>query len=285
MAFFIFIVLTVVASTASGRRAAISADVEETRVSTPVYANAYDLNDSTTIAVVNTLLYFSGGAYHVGIQAFGEEWAYGGSSTCCNTGIYQQPLPMRHPVHKFYRQVHVGDTTASVDDFHAMVKSLVDGLKWRGVDYDVLGHNCVSFSGALLARFPEEFTLPGWMSRLVNIGSVVLPALGATMGALSQSSTVSSAAGSQSAELVAKPVQAKAHQAFAYLACAAMPMFNNNCGSFHLDGHWFSVACPSGYSCHQLQQIGAAQCVSRAVFGPGAQAHLFDDNVNGACTR
>jgi len=276
MAFCIFIVSTVVASTAWGYRVASSADSQKT----PVYANVYDLDDSKATAVVNTLL-FAGGAYHVGIQAFDEEWSYGGNRTCCRTGIYQMPVPMKHPVHKFYKQVHVGSTTASVDDFHTMLKSLIDGGKWRGIDYDVLNHNCVSFSKALLAAFPEKIQLPYWMERLMNIGSVILPAIGSVLGALPKSSTPIS----QSSAVVSNPIQAKSHQEFAYLACATMPQFHNQCGSLHLDGHWFSVACQFGYSCHESQQIGTAQCVPTARFGPGPQAHLFDNNVNGACHR
>jgi len=278
MAFSIFIASAVL-STVSGHRVANYELVDSSARSgeMPVYANVYDLDDSRAMAVVNTLL-FAGGAYHLAIEAFGEEWAYGGSDECCQTGIHQNPTPRRHQVHKFYKQVQVGSTRVSPHEFHATLRRLVDNGEWQGVKYDLLTHNCVSFSQALLAALPERMTLPDWMSRLMNVGATVLPALGSVLGGLSQSCA-------QSSQAVSEPSQVMSHKVCAYQACATMPQFNNMCGSFHLDGKWFSVACPFGFACHKFQQLGSAVCVPGAQFGPGPEAHLYDNNANGACAR
>lgn len=224
-----------------------------------VYANVYDLDDSNSIAAVNTVL-FAGGLYHVGIEAFGMEFQYGGAPSE-ETGVSGHTNPRTHPAHKFYKSVPIGLTRLNKEEFLDVVRRLAGEDQWKANNYDVLHNNCIVFADDLLKALPERYTLKGWMKRLMHVGQAVLPTLGKALGALSR--------GSQALSNASK----KVHQ-----ACS--DKFNGACGEFRYE-LFYRVSCPVGECCKKFQQMPTPMCVPDC---PGTQDELYSNNANGACT-
>jgi len=128
-----------------------------------VILHVYDLNEGFRKA--NELLTFSweavavGGAFHVGVEVFGVEWFYG-----C-VGV-TSTLPRCASGHVYNSSVLLGVTPLDKLAFAAVLNNMCH--EWRGADYQLISHNCVSFASELCGRLGTK-PLPSWVSRVPHL--------------------------------------------------------------------------------------------------------------------
>lgn len=135
-----------------------------------VFLNVYDLNEDWLQAnsIFNDVLQI-GGAFHTGVEIFGQEWSYG------QEGV-SPARPRCHEVHVFRQSVPMGIT----DRMPHEVMQLVEGElspKWQGSDYHLLRRNCCSWSDALCRRLVNK-PIPGWVNRFPKVASAATRGLG-----------------------------------------------------------------------------------------------------------
>mmetsp|Transcript_90565 Transcript_90565/g.194205 ORF Transcript_90565/g.194205 Transcript_90565/m.194205 type:complete len:204 (-) Transcript_90565:67-678(-) len=135
----------------------------------PVILHIYDLGTSGQFMALNALLKAVGtGAFHVGVEVYGREWSYRGTSVA-GTGIVSC-RPKKCGEHTYYTSVQMGYTDLSQDE----VLLLLNGLRkiWRGEHYEMLTHNCTHFAD----NFTRELgvgNIPYWTMNLAGAGSTV----------------------------------------------------------------------------------------------------------------
>jgi hypothetical protein len=130
--------------------------------SKPVFLNIYHLHSNweRTNQVAGQFLGL-GGAFHAGVEIAGTEWTYG-----CE-GVSENE-PRRHPENIYAESIRIGETDLSSDDIANIVRKLQD--VWRGEDYDMLRHNCCSFSRELCKELVGK-PIPAWVDRLAHLAS------------------------------------------------------------------------------------------------------------------
>lgn len=128
-----------------------------------VCLNIYDLNTDWLRA--NELLsdvIGIGGAFHAGVEVYGREYVYG------STGITIQ-CPKTHDLHVYRQSVVMGRTRYSAAQVTEKIE--VDMReRWRGEDYEILAHNCCSFSRALCILLVNQ-QIPPWVDRLAQLAT------------------------------------------------------------------------------------------------------------------
>uniref|UniRef100_A0A7S1FA24 PPPDE domain-containing protein n=1 Tax=Noctiluca scintillans TaxID=2966 RepID=A0A7S1FA24_NOCSC len=130
-----------------------------------VFLHVYDLGDGwLTANSVSSDLLNLGGAFHVGVEVHMTEFYFGseGVATC---------LPKMADGHVYRETVSMGRTNLTVQQ----VEQLVMQMRWNGNDYDILRHNCVSFSNAFCQRL-VGCGVPSWVKRFPQ--AVALAATG-----------------------------------------------------------------------------------------------------------
>jgi hypothetical protein len=126
-----------------------------------VILHVYDLDNTTKAA--NQLLAFSmerlamGGAFHVGVEAFGSEWWYGCEGVACD-----RPRTLQDHVYRC--SIVLGKTTMVqwVTELHIMCQS------WFGSDYSMFTHNCCCFAAELVQRLGIG-PIPPWVDRFSRL--------------------------------------------------------------------------------------------------------------------
>jgi len=126
-----------------------------------VILHVYDLNE--TLQAANEVMAFSiqnvamGGAFHVGLEAFGSEWSYGSAGVMCEP-------PRTVEGHVYRCSVVLGQTTLIqwVTEVHDMCQT------WFGDDYRMFNHNCCSFAAELVHRLGVQ-PIPSWVDRFSRI--------------------------------------------------------------------------------------------------------------------
>lgn len=158
---------------------------------------------------VNSGLHTLGtGAYHVGIEINGIEYAYGANSTSGLTGVFTC-MPMSSPGYQYRTTIELGDRalirkvqpsrSRRGDDIHYRMQQpterYVDGrevvremaLEYMGLDYDLLRKNCVTFAhDACLRLGVKEEEIPDWFRNLCVAGASVQDVATSTMEPLSR---------------------------------------------------------------------------------------------------
>lgn len=127
-----------------------------------VVLHVYSLSDSLVFA--NRILAFAGpgavgGGFHVGVEAFGSEWSYG------RCGVQADP-PRTQKCHVYQCSVHLGHTPLNVAQFARILHDVAQ--RWRGNDYDIIGHNCCVFARELIAAL-RVGDMPAWVDRFARI--------------------------------------------------------------------------------------------------------------------
>mmetsp|Transcript_69997 Transcript_69997/g.130867 ORF Transcript_69997/g.130867 Transcript_69997/m.130867 type:complete len:206 (+) Transcript_69997:78-695(+) len=122
-----------------------------------VYLNVYHLNDKWLKAnhLFNSVSQV-GGAYHAGVEIYGQEWTFG-----CEDGICSMK-PRQHSLHVYKESIEIGIINKSPSE----VLDIIEGLKaeWKAEDYHVLRRNCCNFCEAFLVRLAGKH-LPAWVDR------------------------------------------------------------------------------------------------------------------------
>eukprot|EP00930_Biecheleria_cincta_P098728 TRINITY_DN9037_c0_g2_i1.p1 TRINITY_DN9037_c0_g2~~TRINITY_DN9037_c0_g2_i1.p1 ORF type:complete len:315 (+),score=50.67 TRINITY_DN9037_c0_g2_i1:59-1003(+) len=123
-----------------------------------VLLHVYDVRRE--IQVANRCLAPSiGGAFHVGVECFGIEWSYGVCGVCAD--------PARTVTgHAYHCSIYLGRTALDPAAFSTAVLSMCE--RWRGAEYQIIGHNCCNFADSFCARL-GVFSIPTWVSRLPRL--------------------------------------------------------------------------------------------------------------------
>ncbi|ORM40361.1 DnaJ -like protein subfamily C member 21 [Babesia sp. Xinjiang] len=127
-----------------------------------VYLNIYDLE--AVNRVVNVVAgTFGAGAYHAGVEIYGNEYNFGYTPQG-GSGIVQSH-PRFHASHKYRKSIDLGRTRYSpreVIEIIEMMKPL-----WLGSSYDILKKNCLNFADAFCKRLGVG-GIPTWVMGLQN---------------------------------------------------------------------------------------------------------------------
>mmetsp|Transcript_75924 Transcript_75924/g.180477 ORF Transcript_75924/g.180477 Transcript_75924/m.180477 type:complete len:548 (-) Transcript_75924:103-1746(-) len=112
-----------------------------------VILHVYDLMDELQAA--NALLAFKvhgvtvGGAFHVGVEVYGNEWTYGTLGVCCEA-------PRTAAEHIYRCSICLGDTKLTQREVATVLHQMCQ--RWRGKDYELLDKNCCRFSSEFCER-------------------------------------------------------------------------------------------------------------------------------------
>ncbi|CAD7938007.1 unnamed protein product [Amoebophrya sp. A25] len=127
-----------------------------------VYVNCYHVKvgEYFNFSGLNSLFDFFGfdnfGAYHVGIEVYGDEWQYG----YCEEGHgISRVRPRISRDHIYAESIPIGQTRYSRREVQKMLQSMQ--IDWLGGEYDLNGKNCVDFARALSARLLYDTDLGG----------------------------------------------------------------------------------------------------------------------------
>jgi len=177
---------------------------EPDRLPEPVTLNIYDLHGKgrAIFKGINVLLRAAGtGAFHVGLEVFGQEWSFGHRDGS-QTGVYSN-APRESELHSYRESISMGDTDLTEYEFVQLILSM--SLEWTGDSYDMLTRNCCHFCDELCMHLhvsrPSFVPLPEWVNSLAAAGATLagvqdhegskeneIPALDNSLGVVGKSS-------------------------------------------------------------------------------------------------
>lgn len=105
------------------------------------------------------------GAFHAGVEVYLIEYSYG--ATIAGSGITTCE-PMRALGCPYRESVEMGHTALSPKELRALIREL--GGKWRGVSYDLLRQNCITFAAEFCRRLGVD-SVPPWVTALPRMGA------------------------------------------------------------------------------------------------------------------
>jgi len=134
-----------------------------------VWLHIYDVSGSTLRIVNNLARPVGTGAFHAGVEVFGQEWSFGYAAES-RTGIYNC-RPRCNTAHKYRESLPMGVTSLS----EAEVRRLIEALKaeWPGCSYDLLIRNCCHFSDSFCRALGVGPT-PEWVTNLAGAGARIV---------------------------------------------------------------------------------------------------------------
>lgn len=109
------------------------------------------------------------GAFHTGVEVYGQEWSYGFSDQrhsgvfCCT--------PKSCNIHTYREAVEMGQTTLSPGEIKTLIEELARA--WPGKEYDLLRRNCCHFTDELSRRLGVG-PLPYWVTNLASAGASLI---------------------------------------------------------------------------------------------------------------
>jgi len=191
---------------------ALARQLLEVRQRSRIKLNVYDLiADDTKLDLwgchfplgqvfnaVNSSLHSIGtGAYHVGLEINGIEYAYGANKTKGLTGIYTC-MPKCSPGYQFRTTIDFGNRLVrrrKISNSGNQKCEVVDGrqivrgmaTEYLGTDYDLLRKNCCTFAhdGCIRLGISEE-EIPSWFHNLAAVGAVTQDATHSTLAPITQ---------------------------------------------------------------------------------------------------
>mmetsp|Transcript_19123 Transcript_19123/g.44725 ORF Transcript_19123/g.44725 Transcript_19123/m.44725 type:complete len:210 (+) Transcript_19123:100-729(+) len=122
-----------------------------------VHLNVYHLNDKWLKAnhIFNAVSQV-GGAFHTGVEIYGQEWTFG-----CDDGVCSMK-PRQHTIHVYHQSIQIGVAKKSPEEVNKIIEEMKK--EWKADDYHVLRKNCCNFSEAFLMKLLGEH-LPAWVDR------------------------------------------------------------------------------------------------------------------------
>jgi len=131
------------------------------------------------------------GAYHVGVEVNGVEYAYGATTAPRRTGVFSS-IPRNSPGYQYRTTIDFGrrpllkktwvqinSTCGTVSfkrkleyiDGRQLVKSMA--TEYMGIDYDIIRRNCCTFSVDVCRRLGiEDHEIPSWFRNLAESGAM-----------------------------------------------------------------------------------------------------------------
>lgn len=149
---------------------------------------------------VNSALHQLGtGAYHVGVEVNGTEYAYGATNVPGKSGIFACH-PMQSPGYQYRQTIDLGarallqkrwvEVEKGESTVYQEVEEFVEGKEivrlmqseYMGVDYDILRKNCCTFAHDTCVRLgvPDD-EIPSWFRNLAESGAATHDLAIATM--------------------------------------------------------------------------------------------------------
>ena len=154
---------------------------------------------------MNTALHELGtGAYHVGVEVNGVEYAFGATSVVGKSGVFSC-IPKLSPGYQYRTTIDFGERALIERSWISVpsanpekqgpvvyreVESFVDGRQvikkmvpeYMGIDYDILRKNCCTFArDACLRLGIREGEIPSWFRNLAESGAMTQDVAYATM--------------------------------------------------------------------------------------------------------
>mmetsp|Transcript_63644 Transcript_63644/g.165430 ORF Transcript_63644/g.165430 Transcript_63644/m.165430 type:complete len:628 (+) Transcript_63644:33-1916(+) len=135
-----------------------------------VTLHIYDVVGHALVRNVNCIFRALGtGAFHTGVEVYGQEWSYGFSDQrhsgvfCCT--------PKSCNVHTYREAVEMGQTTLSPGEIKTLIEEMARA--WPGTEYDLLRRNCCHFTDELCRRLGTG-PLPYWVTNLASAGASLI---------------------------------------------------------------------------------------------------------------
>jgi len=136
----------------------------------PVFLHIYDLGAGSKIRHMNEVLRSVGtGAFHAGVEVYGEEWSFGHHSFQVS-GVYKYP-PRKCAGHSFRETVPMGYTTLSRSEVDLIIVRFAK--EWPGKDYHMLRRNCCHFS-AVFCQALRVGPVPDWVTNLAGTANLLI---------------------------------------------------------------------------------------------------------------
>jgi len=135
----------------------------------PVWLHIYDVSGATVQWINNVIRPVGTGAFHAGVEVFGQEWSFGYAIES-RTGVYPCK-PRCNTQHKYRESVEMGATTLTEAEVQALVEEM--RKEWMGCTYDLLVHNCCHFSDTLLKGLGCG-PAPQWVMNLAGAGAKIV---------------------------------------------------------------------------------------------------------------
>lgn len=131
-----------------------------------VILHIYDVFGDERVQKVNDVFRAVGsGAFHAGVEVFGQEWSYG--YTPYSTGlVYCEPKS--NPAHRYREKIVMGATSLKEEDVENLLEEMA--REWPGTEYDLLLHNCCHFCDAFCIKLGVG-PLPVWVTNLAGVGA------------------------------------------------------------------------------------------------------------------
>jgi len=131
-----------------------------------VILHIYDVFADSTVQGINDVFRAVGtGAFHAGVEVFGQEWSYG--YTPSDTGIVVCN-PKENTCHRYREAIVMGTTSLSLLELEKLLTDMSE--EWQGQNYDLLTRNCCHFSDALCRRLGVG-AAPDWLTNLASAGA------------------------------------------------------------------------------------------------------------------
>jgi len=138
--------------------------------SAPVTLHIYDLGNDESVKSMNEFLRPLGtGAFHAGVEVYGEEWSFGCQSKHVS-GIFCT-RPRQCAGHIYRESVEMGETQMTMGEVNALIMRV--SLEWSGKEYDILRRNCCHFCDAFCKALGVG-PPPEWVTNLAGVGATLL---------------------------------------------------------------------------------------------------------------
>ena len=134
----------------------------------------------------DTLHELGTGAYHVGVEVNGYEYAFGATNKPGRTGVFSC-IPKCSPGYQYRKTIEfkprplIRKSWVKVNGTYQEVEEYVEGRnvlkemvpEYMGIDYDILRKNCCTFARDVCLRMGvEDDEIPSWFGNLAQSGAI-----------------------------------------------------------------------------------------------------------------
>eukprot|EP00403_Amphidinium_massartii_P016510 CAMPEP_0178422620 /NCGR_PEP_ID=MMETSP0689_2-20121128/27268_1 /TAXON_ID=160604 /ORGANISM="Amphidinium massartii, Strain CS-259" /LENGTH=329 /DNA_ID=CAMNT_0020044191 /DNA_START=44 /DNA_END=1033 /DNA_ORIENTATION=- len=139
------------------------------RRETPVVLHVYTIGaDHVAKAMGEVAMAVHRGAFHSGIELYGNEWSYGAAPEG-SSGVYRYFPKCSSPEHVYRESITLGSTALSPREVLELLRDM--SKEWAGSDYNLIRHNCCNFCDALSSRLGLG-GIPAWVNSLATSAAV-----------------------------------------------------------------------------------------------------------------
>eukprot|EP00927_Polykrikos_kofoidii_P009391 TRINITY_DN13916_c0_g1_i2.p1 TRINITY_DN13916_c0_g1~~TRINITY_DN13916_c0_g1_i2.p1 ORF type:complete len:281 (-),score=37.37 TRINITY_DN13916_c0_g1_i2:208-1050(-) len=133
-----------------------------------VLIHVYDLANSDAIRIMNNVLltFWIGGAFHAGLEVYGQEWCYGYIPKKDNDGVPGSgafaSTPRSNAEHGYRLTIYMGRTSLGIEKCAGILERLTKD--WADTQFDTFHHNCLHFCNAVCIELGLG-PIPAWLDR------------------------------------------------------------------------------------------------------------------------